>query len=320
MTVHTADGGIEGAGLERRNGVEVRRHRGLSPAGAYHLAPGITPAVRRSDADIVHAHNYHAFPLLFAAIGVTNKLFVVTPHYHGVSANPIRERLLTAYHPLGGWGVRRADAVVAVSEWERDRLRETFGVDATVIPNGIAVERFGSAQAEERERPYLLYVGRLEEYKGVQYAIQTLVHLPDYELLIAGDGPYREVLERLAADICVIERVKFLGHVPDERLPSLFAGATVYVALSTVEAFGLTVGEALAAGTPCVVLEESGLADWTDHSGCVGIDDRTPEAVAEAIMGAADLQVSATDLLTWDEVTARVEAVYNRVLEREGAD
>lgn len=216
VTVITTDAGADGFRRERRNGVRVRRLRGVAPGGAMHICPQVTRAVRQADADVVHAHNYHSFPLFFAALGVGDRRFVVTPHYHGASASSVRDRLLSLYQPLGRWAVRRADRVVAVSEWERSHLEGDFGVDATVIPNGLEIDRFASAEATERGRPYILTVGRLEEYKGVQHAIRALSELPEYDILVAGSGDYRDELEQIAARADVSDRVEFLGYVADE--------------------------------------------------------------------------------------------------------
>lgn len=292
-------------------GVRVRRFRSISPGDAFYAAPQMTAAIRRSDADVVHAHNYHAFVLPFAALGVTGERFVATTHYHGASASRVRDALLSFYQPLGRRAVRRADAVVAVSSWERERVREDFGVDATVIPNGIDVERFRDAAPEERDRPYLLTVGRLEEYKGVQHAIRALSELPEYDLVIAGDGAYRERLEATARLCGVADHVSFLGRVPADRLPSLYASADAFVNLSSFEAYGMTVAEALTAGTPCVVREAGALRDWQDVRGVVGVAEPTPDRVQTACERAISGTSPDVQLPTWDDVTDRVLEVYH---------
>ncbi len=310
VVVHTADLGPDVDGWELRNGVEVHRHRGFSPNGAFHVAPGIARSVHRSDADVVHAHNYHSLPVFFAALGVTDERFVVTTHYHGKSASGFRDRLLSLYRPFGKWAIEQADEVIAVSDWERDRLQEDFDVDATVIPNGVDVERFASAEPEVRDRPYLLTVGRLEEYKGVQHVIRAIPELEEFELLVAGSGPYRDELEQVAVGEGVEDRVEFLGYVDDSRLPGLYSGAEVYVTLSEFEAYGMTVAEALAAGTPCVVAEARALGDWAGRDGCFSVSDSVPESVAETIRRARDSGTETPGPLDWADVTGRVEAVY----------
>ena len=309
VTVLTADltPGLDAR--ERQNGVTIHRHNGFAPGGAFHVAPGISRTLWRLDADVVHAHNYHSLPLLFAALTVGDTRFVVTPHYHGGSADSTRDRLLAAYRPLGGWALRRADSVIAVSNWECGRLRTDFDIEVTTIPNGVTVERFRDADPERRDRPYLLCVGRLEEYKGVQHLIRALPDLPEYDLLIAGTGPYREALERIARRESVAERVEFLGYVKDGRLSGLYAGAAIYVTLSEFEAYGMTVAEALAARTPCVVRETGALVDWTRRGGCVGVRRIDPASIAAAVAEACS-ETPTEPLPSWDAVVDSVLEMY----------
>ncbi len=310
VTAFSADAGDDLPAQTSSKGVRVRRFRSLSPGESFYFAPQMAVAVRRTNADVVHAHNYHAFPLFFAAVGVTDERFVATTHYHGKSANGVRNALLSGYRPLGRWAVRQADDVIAVSEWERTRVREDFGLEATVIPNGVDVDRFASASPEERERPYLLCVGRLEEYKGVQHAIRALSALPEYDLVVAGSGPFREASERIARETGVSDRVEFLGYVDEERLPRLYAGARVFVSMSSFEAYGMTVAEALAAGTPCVVRKAAALKDWSSHDGCVSVEDLDPVAVANYVRTAAERRVVPGDIPTWETVTDEVTGRY----------
>ena len=309
VTVVSADRGV-GTARERRDGVEVIRCRGFAPGGAYHISPGVWRPVRRLSADVVHAHNYHSLTLPAAALGAGDARFVVTPHYHGGSESSFRDRLLGLYAPVGGRVLRRADEVIAVSEWERNQLAEDFGVDATVIPNGIEVDRFADAEPYIHDRPYLLCVGRLEEYKGVQHVIRALPELPEYDLLVAGSGPYREDLERIAVENGVDDRVGFLGYVDDEELPGLYAGAEVFVTLSEFEAFGMTVGEALAAGTPCVVREAGALSDWSHYNGVLTVGDCTSDSIASVLSNPNKSVTEKHSIPTWANCVSKILDYY----------
>jgi len=293
-----------------RDGVLVRRFTPVGPTDAFHLAVGIAPLVRRSDFDIVHVHNYHSFPFALGAIG-SRVPVVCTPHYHGGSANPIRDRLLSVYKPVGRLAFRTAAAVVAVSTWERDQLAADFDVGATVIPNGIDVDRFRSATPVETAASTLLTVGRLVEYKGVQHVIRALADLPEYRLRVAGDGPYRESLEACARAEGVDDRVEFLGYVPDSELAQQYASADVFVSMSSVEAAGITVGEALAAGTPAVVRPSKGLRDWARRDDCCSAE---PASLAEAVGRVRSLSAPSEPLPTWDQAVDELEVIYRNAV------
>lgn len=310
VTVLSADAQEGGSRRERRNGVKIRRFPGLAPGNAFYLAPGVAPAVRRCEADVVHTHNYHSLPAFFAALGYSDAQLVHTAHYHGASTSSLRDILLRLYRPVGAWTLNRASDVIAVSGWERDRLREDFGAAAAVIPNGVRLEQFDNPKPEPHRRPYLLYVGRLEAYKGVQDVIRTLPRLPEYNLLVAGSGDFRGELERIAANTGVSDRVRFLGYVDDDRLPGLYAGADVCLQLSEFEAYGMTVAEALASRTPCVVRMGSALNDWVVNPGVVGVRSSSPEQVEEAVIKVRERTPTQESVLDWDDVVHQIERTY----------
>jgi glycosyltransferase involved in cell wall biosynthesis len=271
-----------------------------------HVSPQISHKVRTTDADIVHAHNYHSFPLLFAALGIGDLPFVVTTHYHGGSASSFRNRLLSAYRPIGRQALHRADNIIAVSEWEQNQLEADFDIEAVVIPNGIEVDRFKNADPFTHDRPYLLTTGRLEKYKGVQHVIRAMSTLPDYDLLIAGNGSHRKKLQCIARKAEVENQVTFLGYVPDEQLPGLYAGASAFVTMSEFEAFGITVGEALAAGTQSVVREMTALRDWQKREGVVGVANPSKNEIYRAIRAIEDTESPTPELSSWSDVANRL--------------
>lgn len=309
VTIFSADNGSEVPADSIDNGVQVQRFQSLSPDNAFYIAPQIARAIRYTDADIVHVHNYHALPLFFAALGVTDECFIVTTHYHGESASRYRDILLSFYRPFGKWAMRQADEIIAVSEWESKRLWEDYDIDATVIPNGVNVERFTKAEPEMQKRPYLLCVGRLEEYKGVQHVIQAVSKLPEYDLIVAGSGAYRNELERIAQQEDVSDRVEFLGYVDDDRLPELYAGAEVYVTMSEFEAYGMTVAEALAAETPCVIRKEGALRDWMTTEGVIGVAEPNIETIVEGVKEACNRALDHNPL-TWNEYVDSLVELY----------
>lgn len=308
---------------EFADGVEIHRLWSLAPDEALHLAPGVVPVVRSlaEQADVVHVHNYHSLPLSLAAFATEKTPLVATPHYHGTGSTSVTDRLLRLYRPVGRRALARADARICVSEWERDRLREDFGLDATVIPNGLDTARFdavrasGASNSTDRDRPYLLSVGRLATYKGIDHLIRSLPELPEFDLVIAGDGEERRSLEQLARDVGVDDRVEFLGFVDADDLPGLYANAAATVTLSTVEAYGLTVAESLASGTPCVVRSAGALTEWASRDDCVAVPGRavTPESVAGAVRRAVDRSAPGEPLPDWSDVTDRVLDVYESV-------
>lgn len=302
------------------NGVKVTRFRSLAPGNAYYLAPQIYTYLRHSDFDVIHAHSYHAFPALFAALANSGGKLIFTPHYHRSGHTSLRNALHKPYHLLGKIIFSRADKVICVSEFEKKMLCEDFLVSDKVvkIPNGINLAEFQHLQRKEKKsnEKTLLYVGRLEEYKGVQYIIRALPSLPEFRLEIVGSGPYENNLRKLADELEVNGRITWLRNLSREEIVQCYAQADVFLMLSRHEAYGITVAEALAAGTPCIVAEGSALDEFVDGGMCMGIFH--PVTVGKVI-DCAELLASLEPIDTtkikrmlfdWQEVTCSLEDIY----------
>lgn len=294
------------------DGVRVLRFRALAPGDAYYFSPSLYRYVRRASGfDVVHAHGYHAFPALLASASKAGK-FVFTPHYHGKGHTPLRNLLLKPYKLAGSRVFRRADSVVCVSEFEKSLVARDFGCEGKirVIPNGVIKAEFAGLRERAAPGKEILYVGRLEQYKGVQYALEALATLPDYRLRIVGRGPYKEALARLAEDLKVSDRAEFLSDLSREQLLQCYASASVTVMLSKFEAYGITVAEALTAGVPTIVARGSALTEFVDGGLCRGVDlPVTKEALAREITSARRVPYT-KEILDWDDVVQRLLAVY----------
>jgi phosphatidylinositol alpha-1,6-mannosyltransferase len=214
---------------------------------------------------------------------------------------------------LKRWTGRRllgdAAVIVANSEWTALRARAvlgTLGLDAAAargrtVPLGTNPVQFrpGLDPTRVRERygleggPWLLTVSRLEWHKGIDTTIRALpavrAAVPGARYAIAGFGPRREPLERLAAETGVADAVRFLGDVPDQDLPSLYNAADLYVGASrrhdlVVEGFGISLVEASACGLAVVGGRSGGVPEAVrDGETGVLVDPHDPAAVAAAV-------------------------------------
>jgi len=314
VTVFTTGLSKKLAKQEEINNVLVKRFNSFSPSNAYHLSPDMARELKKVRFDIVHGHNYHALPLYFARSTKTKK-FIVTPHYHGHSHSRFRDFLLKIYKPLGRSIFKAADKVIAVSNYEKNLLAKDFGLDETkisLIPNGIDPSEFAHLARESKEPKTILSVGRLEEYKGVQYIIKVLPQLDrDFRLKIIGRGTYKTKLVALVDRLGLNRRVTFYQDLTREQLLKFYARAEVFVLLSQHEAFAIAVGEALAAKTPCIVANTSALREWVDNRNCFGIDyPISIDKLASLINNAIGREVEDVKLWHWDQVVAELTRVY----------
>lgn len=316
---------------ETINGVKVIRFRSFAPGNAYYFSPQIYTYLKKHDYDVIHAHSYHAFPAFFACLGRHGGKFVFTPHYHRRGHTAFRNLLHKPYRLFGKLIFSRADSVICVSEYEKKLVESDFKVAAKTvkIPNGINLKEFEnlrvsgkSQKSKVGKEKLLLYVGRLEEYKGVQYIIQSLPELQDFNLRIVGKGPYETELRSMARSCGVEDRVEWLKELSRKELLECYVDADIFLMLSSHEAYGITVAEALAAGTPCIVAKGSALEEFVNGENCIGIENPvSKEKVSRALREFEKKERKESsrinsgidkNIVDWNEVSARIEKQYRQ--------
>jgi len=136
--------------------------------------------------------------------------------------------------------------------------------------------------------PVILAVGALIPRKGQDLLIHTLPRIPDATLVLAGHGPERHAYDALAQKLGVADRVGFLGAVPHEQLPMLYAAADVMALPSSSEGLANAWVEALACGTPIVTCDVGGARELIDRPEAGHIVARDADAIAAAIRAILD--------------------------------
>ena len=277
-----------------RAGNDVSRvvidHRGGSPAKYGGLAARALAEARRFHPDVVYAH--FLFPAgaaaAFAARRVGARL-VLTAHGRDVRNVGAIPGVATATAA----SIRRADAVIAVSDFLRRELEAKIP-DAEgkvhVIDSGVDLTRFAHRdpaplRAElgwERPGIHYLCVGTLDERKNVVRLADAFASLDEGSLVFAGDGPLRGQLEGR-------ERVRLLGRVAHEKVADLIAASDVVCQPSLIEPFGQAVLEALASERPVVATRIGGPAELVTPETGVLVDPGSVESIAAGLAAAAEL-------------------------------
>jgi glycosyltransferase involved in cell wall biosynthesis len=237
---------------------------------------------------------------------------------------------------------RRAQRSIVLSEAFGDLMRANYGVSSDrirVIAAGIDTRRFeglpSGAEARRRlgvpEAYTIVTVRRLVPRMGIDLAIDALARLAprlDGVLVIAGAGPERNGLEALARSLGIERRVRFLGQVPDEQLPLVYAAADVCVVPSReLEGFGYVALEALAAGRPVIAAGTGGLPELVGRLEPRWVVSADPDALAAALLNLASRRADYPDsaacvayaaTMDWSVILPRVVDVFQEAL-NEGA-
>ncbi len=174
---------------------------------------------------------------------------------------------------------QRVHHFIAISTEIQQRIQTTYNRNSTIIYPPVETERFVPSGTVE---DYFLIVSRLIPYKRIDLAVQACTRL-GLPLLIGGKGRDRERLEAMAGPT-----VKFLGYVPDEDLPGLFARCRAFI-FPGLEDFGITPVQAQAAGRPVIAFKGGGALD-TVIPGKTGLffEEQTVESLVHALQAFDD--------------------------------
>ena len=303
------------------NGVRIKRFKALAPNESYYFSPALRRYLKRyaKNYEIIDAHSYHALPALYAAEAKYNNKLIFTPHFHGRGHTFIRNLLHIPYRLIARKIFEKADAIICHSKYEQELVKMTFGIEDNkfvLIPSGIDPQEFqGIEKPKVKRGKMILYVGRLEKYKGVEYLVRVLPKLNgEFFLTIIGTGPYKKNLVKLIKKLKLQDRVILHESLPRSELIKKYAEADVFVILSKYEAFCVSVAEALASKTPCIVANTSALREWIDNENCFGISYPIDlNKLAKLIEEVANIQVKNLELPTWDEVAEEIRKVYERL-------
>jgi len=262
---------------ERIDGVEVSRFKSFSPNQKDgFISLSLYLALKKlKDIGIIHAHSYPAFPAVAAAMTKRDngKRLVFTPHYGGYEVqgdgNFLRTIIKKCYnYSLGRYIFDRVDTVTVTSEFEIRLLNRKFGLEKRkvhYIPNGVNVKNVVVSRSKEPCLKTILYVGRLEKYKGVQFLVAAFSRVknvfPDARLVIVGNGTYKKTLISLVNDLKLRDSVRFLENVSDQELTRLYSSSSIFVTLPQYEPFGIALVEAMAYGLPVIATKVGGIPE-----------------------------------------------------------
>ncbi len=319
-----------------------RRPRWSLPFRAAQTLLEMARVLREFKPDLVYIH--------FLTI---NALYVLLLHYVGDHiGSPLRFALVSSARGNDIQGIplrsrlqrwmlprlfRRAHAILFCSAFvQRDAAPYLRAISPRtfvgVVGDGFNANEFAGARAYAHPAPYVLAMGRLVEKKGFDLLLRAFAQIaaefPRIELLIAGDGGERGMLEKEIRDWRLENRVRLLGFADREKTIALFLGCEFFVLSSRVEPFGIVVLEAMAAGKAVLATRSGGVVNLIQPGVNGMLVEPTADDLARGLremlatpektraMGAR--APASIAQWTWENITRQFLDVFERVVASSG--
>jgi glycosyltransferase involved in cell wall biosynthesis len=296
------------ASLRLRRAI-VRRHRERPYDLIYQFSsietPGVPASVGRSIPLVIHPETHIAGELRWLIAERRLALLCQRAYVLASVAALMVVRALVQRRTI-----KRASLLVCISSVFRDHLVHDyrFPTESTrVIPNPVRIDRFSLADRQVVDPPSVLVLGRISARKGIEDVLLVAKRLQEREIdvrvrIVGGPSlwsDYTKLLEDLPAN------TEYLGSVPAGEVPGLMYTSEILLQASKYEPFGLTVGEALAAGVTVVATSEVGAIEGVDFSVAHELAPGDIEGMTDAIVALLETRKSADAQLS---IAARSQA------------
>lgn len=243
---------------------------------------GLMSRVGREGLDIIHSQSPFLMGQLalrasrrfrLPLVATNHTLYTEYSHYVPVAPESVTKattRLIVR------WYYQQCDALITPSRMAAGRLRDEYCVDGppiSIIPSGIPLPgEYSQSEKAQTKRDLgipagatmLLYVGRIAKEKNLGMLLEAFEEKisfrdPSVRLVIVGKGPdYEPIRQRVLDSTRIADRVIFAGFLERSAVDPIYAAADLFVFPSYTETQGMVTGEALAAGTPSVVVDQGG--------------------------------------------------------------
>jgi glycosyltransferase involved in cell wall biosynthesis len=306
------------------------------------FAPGMVGALKKNikDFDIVHIHELrHAGAVLAHHYAEKFDVPYVFQAHGTMPSVAEKKGLKWAYDALWSQGIVNDSALgLALTPTEKGEYLQA-GMDdgrIEIVPNGLDLAQYQElpSKGEFRgrwgigmEEQVILFLGRLHRIKGIDLLIDAYSNaidsLPGTRLVIVGpDDGHLDDLKRMANERGIAKKIIFTGPLTGRDKIMAYVDSDVYVLPSRYEAFGRTILEACACGTPVIMSEKCGLADVIDGRAGQAVNCMNGE-LREALIdvlgddqarrryGQAGRELAFSDY-GWDNIMDRVEKAYEK--------
>lgn len=275
--------------------------------------------------DVIHAHDWLTYPAGIRAKQTSGRPLIVHVHateFDRAGANSINERIFD----IEKRGMDASDLIIAVSQWTKDIILREYGIEpekVRVVHNGVIAGRsFDFGNSSKVGTRVVTFLGRITYQKGPEYFINAarkiLDYFPETHFIMAGSGDLLPGMLDRVAELRLSSRIHFTGFLKGKQIQKIWSLTDVYVMPSVSEPFGITPLEAIQAGVPVIVSNQSGVSEVLDHA--IKVDFWDTDAIANAIINVLRHEGLSHSLkensmqeiqnLTWNRAAKRIKNIY----------
>jgi glycosyltransferase involved in cell wall biosynthesis len=282
-----------------------------------------------NDFDIIHAHDWLAYPAGIAAMEVSGKPLVI--HVHATDFDRSGGNVNPEVYRIEKSGMDAASKIITVSNLTRDIVINKYGIDPDKVETVYnAVEHVELTEnvvvSKGFDEKVVTFLGRITLQKGPEYFIEAaykvLKSMNNVRFVMAGSGDMMERMMRRAASLKITDRFHFTGFLRGMDVYKMLAMSDVYIMPSVSEPFGISPLEAMQSNVPVIISKQSGVAEILTHA--VKTDFWDIDAMADAIYGILNYPALASMFIKngkeevvrmkWDNSARHVRDIYERVI------
>ena len=277
--------------------------------------------------DVIHAHDWLAYPAGIAAMEVSGKPLVI--HVHATDFDRSGGNVNPDVYWIEKRGMDAASKIITVSNLTRDIVINKYNINpdkVETVYNAVepvkACENFIMKGFDEK---VVTFLGRITLQKGPEYFIEAaykvLQVMDNVRFVMAGSGDMMERMMRRAAALKITDRFHFTGFLKGADVFTMLDMSDVYIMPSVSEPFGISPLEAMQSNVPVIISKQSGVAEILTHA--VKTDFWDIDAMADAIYGILNYPALAHMFmkngkeeviqLKWDNSARHVRDIYYRV-------
>ena len=279
--------------------------------------------------DVIHAHDWLTYPAGIAAKQASGKPLVI--HVHATDFDRSGGTVNPNVYAIEKQGMDVADKIITVSNLTRKIVIEKYGINPEkVITVYNAVEPYRHEQklpfVKELHEKIVTFLGRITMQKGPEYFVEAanrvLQKMDNVRFVMAGSGDMMNKMIRRAAQLRITNKFHFTGFLKGDDVFRMLQMSDVYIMPSVSEPFGISPLEAMQAGVPVIISNQSGVAEIL--SNVIKINFWDVEAMADAIHGILCYPSMSKMLsrfgkkescnLKWEDAAYQVKQVYKLAL------